>query len=525
MGTGTLSRLALHAAVAIGGASVLAIEILGTRVLGPFYGVSLYLWSALIAVTLVALSAGYWSGGRLADRGARMRTLGLFLAAAGCWLLLIPWLRAPLLRVAEPFGLRPAVLVASFILFAPPLTLLGMVSPYAIRLRAGSLGEVGRVAGDLYALSTASSVVSALATGFWLIPALGVSRLLTGTGALLLAGGAFAWSAEERARRSGAAALPGLLALGGAALAVYTPGLAPSAALVAHRDSPYADLRVVDGGEDRYLVIDGGTHTIIRRATWESEFRYVQAFELVKQLFDAPGRLLVIGLGGGSVVKNYARAGWDVEAVEIDPAITELARGHFGLRPSEGAVHHADGRQFLARVADQWDVIVLDAFGSSSIPFHLASVEAFRLMGSRLAPRGVLAINVETLGWDDPLLVAFARSLGRVFPHILALPTGEPPDALGNVVLLASTRPLEFDDMRLDHPRNFLHDPYLHWSVVQQNHAWDNRFDPAVRFADRWERTALFTDDRSAVDLLSERVNREARKRLHAEPGLGDAAW
>jgi hypothetical protein len=136
----------LYVIVFISGASVLAVEILGTRILGPFYGVSLFLWSALITVTLIALSIGYTIGGRWADKGAKLSRLCYLMIGAGIWLLLIPWFKQPLLFLAEPLGLRFAVLAAAFVLFAPPLTLLGMVSPYAIRVRALSLDEVGKTA-------------------------------------------------------------------------------------------------------------------------------------------------------------------------------------------------------------------------------------------------------------------------------------------------------------------------------------------------------------------------------------------
>src|SRR5512145_1231763 len=173
-----MAHFALYAVVSISGASVLAIEILGTRVLGPFYGVSIFLWSALITVTLAALAAGYALGGRWADRGPRLARLGTLLAAAGVWTLLVPWLRQPLLGALEPLGLRAAVLAAALLLFAPPLLCLGMVSPYAVRLKADRLDAVGRTAGNLYAVSTLASVVAALATGFYLVPWVGVLRLL-----------------------------------------------------------------------------------------------------------------------------------------------------------------------------------------------------------------------------------------------------------------------------------------------------------------------------------------------------------
>ena len=172
-----MKNFLLFAVVFISGASVLGIEILGTRLLGPFYGVSIFLWSALITVTLVALAIGYWVGGRWADRSPSRMRLALLFALAGAWVFLIPWMRRPLLTLVEPLGLRSAVLTAAFILFALPLSLLGMVTPLAIRLKAASMSEVGRTAGDIFAISTIASVLSALAVGFWLIPVVGVAQL------------------------------------------------------------------------------------------------------------------------------------------------------------------------------------------------------------------------------------------------------------------------------------------------------------------------------------------------------------
>jgi len=153
-----VKNLYLYLIVFVSGASVLAIEILGTRILGPFYGVSLFLWSALITITLAALSVGYIIGGRLADKGPTIRHLCLIIAVAGTWLIIIPWIKYPILDTAHPFGLRFSVLVAAFLLFAVPLTLLGMVGPYAIKLNTSSIKEVGRISGNIFAISTIASV-------------------------------------------------------------------------------------------------------------------------------------------------------------------------------------------------------------------------------------------------------------------------------------------------------------------------------------------------------------------------------
>ncbi|MDZ7267974.1 MAG: fused MFS/spermidine synthase [candidate division KSB1 bacterium] len=496
----------IYFVVFVSGAAVLAVEILGTRILGPFYGVSLFLWSALITVTLAALSLGYVLGGRWADRGPQLTRLCSLLALASLWLILIPWLKQPLLYLAEPLGLRFAVLVAAFVLFAPPLTLLGMVSPYALRLRAVSLAEVGRTAGDLYALSTIGSVLSALLTGFFLIPNIGVSRLMLAIGLTLLVTAAFGFALS---RNSSTGALTGLLLLLlGASLSAALPmaQARPEHGLLAVEHSTYAELRVLETEAGRHLLIDGGIHTIVEPEFLESTFPYVGVLDIVKKLFVQPGDLLVIGVGGGSVIKNFARAGWNVSAVEIDPAVTKMALRYFALDSSQARIHHADGRQFLSTRADSYDVIILDAFGSSAIPFHLVTREAFALMRSRLRPEGVLAINVETVGWHHILTRSLTATLQQHFQHVLALPIAEPPNRLGNVILLAADRPVT---LLRELERNYADPDYRFSMDYQRVHAWDNRFVPNTR------RAPVLSDDWNPVELWSEQVNLVARQDLH----------
>jgi len=496
----------LYLLVSISGAAVLALEILGTRWLGPFYGVSLYLWSALITVTLAALSAGYALGGRWADRGPRLFRLGLVLGGAGLWTLLVPWMRGPLLHLTEAMGLRAAVLTAAVVLFAPPLLLLGMVSPYALRLKATEVAHVGTDAGNLFAVSTVASVLSALAVGFWLIPALGVSRLTLVVGAFLLLGSAVAL--VQGSRGAGAAAAAALLAAVG--LAVFLP-VEEAPGVVYHADSPYGEVKVLQRPEGTYLLLDGGVHTLAGFGVGEGLIRYVPVFSSLQLLFEEPGRMLLIGLGGGVVAQDYAAEGWEVDAVEIDPAVVEAARDHFGLSRDVARIHVEDGRRFLRETTERWDLVLVDAFGSASIPFHLVTSEFFSLARQRVAPHGLLAMNVETRGWDDPLVAALARTLQESFSTVLALPTQEPPNSLGNVVLVASADPdfrMEGFVDRLPRPVEHLGDDYDHWRVVQMNHAWDNRFVPETRTA------VVLTDDRNPVALWAEAVNREAREEL-----------
>ncbi len=505
----------LYSLVFIAGAAVLAVEILGTRILGPFYGVSLFLWSALITVTLAALSVGYALGGRWADRGPQLARLCYLLAGAGVWLLFTPLIRRPVLVLTEPLGLRVAVLVATLILFAPPLTLLGMVSPYAIRLKALDLSEVGRTAGDVYALSTVGSVIAALATGFILIPSVGVMRLTFLIGAVLILTALFGLL-KDRGWLAAAMLLVGTLALGTVGLRV-TAGERPDpeSGLLAVEQSPYAEIRVLDLDDVRYLLIDGGIHTMVDPSTWSSYFPYVAVIDVTRGFFERPGNCLLIGLGGGTIAKDFTRSGWTVDAVEIDPVIVDVARQHFGFTSADAEVHTVDGREFLIRSRETYDIIVLDAFGSSSIPFHLTTKESFGLIAAHLKPDGVLAMNVETVGWGDRILRSLTATLAEHFDHVLALPTEAMPDQLGNVVLLASNRKLG----RLPELERAEAASGDDWSAAHVRQAWARRFIPDPRQA------PVLTDDLNPVDLWSEQINFVARKDLHDYFGASGRSW
>jgi spermidine synthase len=499
-----MSRPALFTVVSLSGACVLALEILGTRVLGPYYGVSLFLWSALISVTLAALATGYALGGRWADRGPRAGRLALLLAAAGVWVIAVPWLRGPLLAVSGGLGLRAAVLVTATLLFFPPLALLGTVSPYAIRLATRRVEEVGRVAGDLFAVSTLASVIAALLTGFVLIPDLGVTRLLLLVGAVLLAAAALArWGVSGR----GAGVVALLAAL--SALALPRLGEPPHPpGVLAVRLTAYTELRVVEHQGLRYLLLDGGTHSFVRVEDNATRQAYVMVAELATELFARPGRALIVGLGAGCLARQLAVDNWRVDAVEIDPLVTAAAREFFRFQPEFATVHHADGRRFLRTTRDTFDLIVLDAFGSGSVPFHLLTAEAFAEARAKLRPGGVIVVNLEAVGWQEPLVRATAATLGTCFRHVTALPIAEPPDQLGNVVLLACDRVPEIADERLGDPVVTLSDDQEHWRVLQRMHAWGNRFTPAGG--------RVLTDDWNPSDLRSEEINLATRRRTRA---------
>jgi spermidine synthase len=339
-----------------------------------------------------------------------------------------------------------------------------------------------------------------------------VSRLVFIIGILLLgtAGAVTLFTGSRRARF----VAPPLVAVA-IALWVWTaPGksAAPGVGVVAVEQSRHGEIRVVDIADTRHMVIDGGTHTIVDRVTGESYFAYVNVLDLARGFFPQPGEMLLLGLGGGSVAKHYAAAGWKVDAVEIDPVVTKFAHSHFGLSTEAASVVEMDARQFLITYATSYDLIVMDAFGSSAIPFHLVTSEAFALIRSRLRPGGVLAMNTESVGWDDVLIRSLWATAKTQFAHVVALPIAEPPNQLGNVVILAGDRPLELP-VEPPVPTDRFSPEY------DRTHAWDNRFQP-----DRGGAPVL-TDDLNPVDIWAERINLAARKQLREYFGERAEVW
>ncbi len=186
------------------------IELLGTRLIAPYYGASLYVWSSLISVTMIALALGYFAGGYWADR-AKRTGLSLIIALAALLTLSIPWMTRPVLLATDPLGLRAGAFLSALTLFSPSLTLLGMVGPFAIKLATPQLNRVGTSAGSIYAVSTVGSVVGTLVLGFFLFPLVGSREILIGLGMLLLLLALAVSVYEQKRLRRAVAVLPCVL--------------------------------------------------------------------------------------------------------------------------------------------------------------------------------------------------------------------------------------------------------------------------------------------------------------------------
>lgn len=445
--------------VTVTGACVLALEILGTRVVGTYYGSSLYVWAALLSVTLTCLAVGYAVGGRLADRVPRAWMLYLLVVLAGGSVLLTGPLKSVLAPAADWFGLAWGALASALVIFFLPLTLLATASPYVIRLMARRIESVGSASGAVYAVSTVGSVGGALAAGFWMIPALGTAASLNVISGVLIGVGALGLVLRWRGR---AAPLFLLCAL------PFIAGIGERSVRgeLYHTESAYGDLRVLQRdqqgrGPHRMLMVDGIMQTgmpldidlVDAGAILQSDSYYLELLPYFHPDLGDGREGVLIGLAGGMFPRVMEFYNIDWTAVEIDLKVAELAKAYFGYRGdifySDGTRHRVDlsrfpdrekglmtedfghthrpsgpyrgraviedGRRYLRRHTEPVDFIVLDAYNSDVIPFHLITQEFFELIESRLTEDGILAINYIGRPTDDFVTDSLFRTLGEVF--------------------------------------------------------------------------------------------------------------
>jgi spermidine synthase len=473
-----LSAAAIGVAVFLAGGALLSLEIASSRVMAPYFGNSLFVWGALIGVVLAGLSVGYWVGGVVADRWATTPVLVGVLGLSALLVLAIPFVDGWILEQVVSWNPGPRLnpVVATIAIFGAPSVVLGTVSPIAVKLLARSLERLGRTAGRLFAVSTAGSIAGTFATAFFLIPELGTDQLIATLAVVLLLAAAAVALVERLILASvlslvvAAASFGAVVSLapdqGGIVAASQLQNWSPVYRQRANedrtgaptegqegyelryaKDSRYHRIAVVDDTDSRYLRFDSSFQSgMYLDDPYKTRFEYSDYLHL-GLTYNADARnVLFIGLGGGSGPKRMWRDFPAVrfDAVELDPDVVDVAYRFFELPRDERLnVEVEDGRRYLVQNEGPWDVIVVDAFYSDSIPFHLATREFLELARSRLAPGGVVVTNIigSTGGSDSRLLRSMLRTYRTVFPTVAVHPVRVEGDTnlggIRNVIFVA----------------------------------------------------------------------------------------
>ena len=416
-------RYYLYFTAAVTGAAVMVVEILGAKMLSPYVGMSHFVWTAQITVTLLALAAGYYAGGRLADRSQRLDWLYGALLLAAAYLGLTVVICRPVALWALDYSLPVGSLLASAVLFFLPLALLAMTAPFLVRVITSSVSGVGANVGRLTALSTLGSFAGTLLIGYFLLPHLPNSAIMYFTAMTLVAVAAGYFILF---RRDSVGWLTVVL--------LFTLGTGLSIRFIPQPDYHYVvelfsgnsffgQLKVLDEreGTSRYCLNDTliqNTYDIQSKQS-QSCFTYMLsglARAYTTNLQDA----LCIGLGVGIVPMDLARRGVRVDVVEINPAVVPVAERFFGLQPDKLHITIDDGRHFLNRCHKRYDTVILDAFLGDSSPSHLLTRQAFAAMRAVLRPGGTLVINsfADLNPGRDFFTASLSKTLKAVFPGV-----------------------------------------------------------------------------------------------------------
>lgn len=435
------SRPFLYLLVFVVGISTLGAEIAAARLMAPFFGASTIVWANTIGVVLVALSVGYWVGGKLGDRFPSRRSLCFTVMAAAVLLAMVPLLARPFFEISVSAldqieaGAFVGSLFAVLLLIAVPVGLAGTCAPWAIRLAVTDLEHAGQVAGRLYAISTAGSLLGTMLAALVLIPLVGTQR--TFLGFALLLGVVAAVGIGRRA-----IVVPVVIA-SAIALPIGELKGAGDGEVIFEADSEHQYIRVVEQTDgDRALELNEGqaTHSLYRPGSyltgdvWDG---YLTLPFAVRS--SPPARIAILGNAAGTTARAYGHyfPQTKVDGVEIDPELEEVGRKYFDMGSNENlTVYAEDARPWLRRSAGGYDVIMVDAYRQPYIPFYLATTEFFELASDRLAPGGALIVNAGHPEGNDDLEKVLAATLGQVFPTILRDPI-EPT----NTLLLASQAP------------------------------------------------------------------------------------
>lgn len=501
----------LLVAVFVAGMTSLGVELSAVRLLDPFFGNSLIIWAVLIGTVLLYLTVGYYVGGRWADWKPYHRVLYQITAWAAFLIGLVPFIARPvLLWSAQGFveysaGILAGSLLGMVLLFSAPVILLGCVSPFSIRLSMAeeNVARSGHVAGRIYALSTAGSLVGTFLPVLVLIPNIGTRNTFLFFSAALLAVSLVGLFWELRVRALPYLLMPAILAV---LTVVWPAGVIKTpqyGELIHETESAYNYIQVVQWGEETWLQLNEGQgvhsiynpNSVLVQGIWDL-FLIVPFFNDPPTSPDQVGSLALIGSAAGTVAKEYTAVYGPIpiDGVEIDPEIIRVGRKYFHMNePNLNAVAQ-DGRYFLANSRKKYDVIAVDAYRPPYIPFHLTTREFFAEAREHLTEQGVVAINVGRTLHDWRLVEALASTMKAEFPSVYLVDTGDEGYDIINVLVVATVQPTRLENLAANAA-------LLAASSTERDRLLHGVASEAVGRAEAFTKSGtVFTDDKAPVE-------------------------
>jgi spermidine synthase len=428
----------------ITGATILVIELMGTRLMAPFFGSGIYTWSAMIAITMAALALGYAFGGHLSDRFGESRWLFMLILLAAIWTAFTPFIASQFIPAILPaLDLRLSVLISSTVLFFPSLFLLATVCPFVIRLLTRQKEEVGRRSGHVFAISTIGSLFGALFSGFYLMPNVGVGSTFLVSAFVLSMLVLMGTYLGRYLREIVISTLIAILI--GVSMLARSPANYADIKIIERSTGFYGQIQIIEKYNTRVMLVDGiGQNYVVTNARYSVPYiNFVSAIPgLHRPENNTNSSALVIGLGAGEVPMRFKSQGIMTDVVEIDPTIARLAKKYFQLELPPSQIHIMDGRQYAMQTTQLYDYLFIDAFSADQIASHLFSLEALSLFKQRLKNDGLLIINItsELAGKD---VAAVHTTLKQLYSNVHTYAHGILGE-LASHILLAGNIPIDW---------------------------------------------------------------------------------
>lgn len=493
-----MSKRFMYFYVFFAGAAVMSIEMTASRLIAPYFGTSLMVWANIIGIILLAMSAGYYIGGRWADRNPKPSVLFTLSLAAGLLLTTIPIISHYTFGLltggilATPVKTILLAFAGTLLVFAPPIFLLAMVSPFALRLSINRPEEAGKVAGRLSAFSTLGSLLGTFLPSLVLIPSIGTRNTIYISAFVLII---ISGLGLKKIWALLLVVLPLLLILFG------PKTVKADSQVLWEKETPYQYVQVVKEGDGSTALVyneGGGVQSIARpnhQLLPQDYYDYYLILPFLRnEAKSSSYQTWILGSAGGTMLGLFdhwvrpALPQLSLTGVEIDPDVIPLGQKYFGLKGTEGNVVNADARSFLRSQKGQADLVIVDAYSNQIyIPFHLSTQEFFNQVKEKLTPQGILALNVNALSPSSPILQAFEKTLSSVFKYTYLMPV---PGSL-NYVLIGTDKPIVISPSFSNLPQDL--QPF--YSTFQGG------LKPV-----QGEQGLLLTDDRAPVEFLTDQM-------------------
>lgn len=485
----------------ISGFAIMVMEISASRLLAPYFGTSIFVWTNIIGVVLIALSLGYYYGGKLADRIPEIDLLLKLILSAGVLFLIIPIIIKPLSSVVnlETLGFESSSiiifvssLILAAILFALPLFLLGMVSPFIIKLYLLKKGnQVGELAGRISAVSTIGSIFGTFLSTLYFIPVLGTRTSINIFALILIILG----SLGLKKTKFNSLALIVLLGIiyffGRVQISNYSDTIFES-------ESAYQYISVRQNSDGtKYLLINegAGIQSVYNSQKILTGF-YFDYFNVLPNFINSikPKKILIIGLCGGTIAEQlsyFFPKEVEIDGVEIDPKIIDVAKKYFAVNTETTKIYNSDGRMFLQNNSKKYDLIIVDAYAQELyIPWTLTTKEFWSLVRDGLSSEGIIAINVNSVTPDSRLLKSISNTIASIFSDTYITRINN--NGM-NYILIAANRPLDFSNLNGLIKDKQLEDLALDFKELTKKVVYDKNY-------------MILTDDRAPVEFMTDRM-------------------